>query len=557
MNDLVASTPEPVPFSRVAPFVLKYRWLLFEIAVISIALRLLTLVEPFAFQAVIDRVLPFQRQQTLVTIVIVLLAVALFQAALGAISFYLSQHTGNRITSDLGRELYGHMMRLHLPFAQSWPVGEMLARVGEIGAVSGFLSSTVASLALDVLFGAIYLAVLFSLSPTLALVILALLPIQIALFVAFGPLLRRRLQAQFLEGSAQQARIVETLGNAVTIKALGAEAPFTARLSGSLDRTLSAGMRVATIQNWSGTLEGILGRVVTVAILLVGSNLILAGELTLGQLIAFYLLQERVAGPLLALAGLWESLQQLKVSRTRLGEVWNEPPEPDDRPPLPTQGPGTVMFEAVRFGYDPDRPVLNGVSFSASPGQPFLVVGPSGAGKSTIGKLACGLYQPDRGHVTVDGHVLADYDPVSVRQAIAYVPQDALLFDGTVRENLTAMAPDASDADLRRTLRLAVAEELVEQLPYGLDTPVGERGGQLSGGQRQRIALARTLLTDSLALVLDEPTSALDPDTQAVLARNVVDLARDRTVIVITHRPDLFGNAPSLVVGATEERDPA
>ena len=195
---IVLAAPEPVPFSRVAPFVTRYKWLLIEIAIIAIALRLLTLVEPFAFQAVIDRVLPFQRQQTLQTIVIVLLGVALFEAALGAISFYLSQHTGNRITSDLGRELYGHMLRLRLSFVQSWPVGEMLARVGEVGAVSGFLSGTVATLALDVIFGGIYLAVLFALSPTLALVVLALLPIQIMLFLAVGPLLRRRLQAQFL-----------------------------------------------------------------------------------------------------------------------------------------------------------------------------------------------------------------------------------------------------------------------------------------------------------------------------------------------------------------------
>ena len=545
--------PQPVPFSRVAPFVGRYKWLIAEIALIAVVLRLLALVEPFAFQAVIDRVLPFERQQTLVVIAVVLLMVALFDAALGAVSFYLSLHTGNRIASDLGRALYDHMLRLRLPFLQSWPVGEMLARVGEVGAVSGFLSGTIMSLALDLVFGVVYLAILFALSPTLTLVILALLPIQLLLFLVFGPFLRRRLQAQFLAGSAQSAQMVETLGGAVTIKALAAEGPVADRMMAALHGTLATGMRVGTLQNWSGALEGIFGRVVTIAILVVGSNLIFAGELTLGQLIAFHLLSDRVAGPILSIAGLWEEWQHLTVSRTRLGEVWNEPPEPEGRPTLPRGAAGPLAFEGVSFGYDPARPIVEGLDFSASAGRPFLVVGPSGAGKSTVGKLAAGLYEPDAGRVTLGGRDLGAHDPISVRRAVAYVPQEALLFGGTVRENLTIAAPEAGPEAVARALRLAAAEDVVAQLPHGLDTVVGERGGFLSGGQRQRLAIARTILADPDALVLDEPTSALDPDTQARLVANIAEIARERPVVVITHRPDLFGDAPRLALDAPGE----
>ena len=537
---------EPVPFAKVAPFVSKYKALIIEIAVISIVIRLLTLVEPFAFQAVIDRVLPFQRQQTLYTIVVVLLAVALFEAALGAVSFYLSQHTSNRITHDLGRSLYDHVLRLRLPFLQSWPVGEMLARVSEVGAVQGFLTSTVTGLALDLAFGAIYLLVLFSLSPTLAWLVLALLPIQMLLFLAFGPLLRRRLQAQFLAGSAQQANLVETIGSAVTVKAMGAEAPVRDRMVDALDRTLAAGMRVATIQNWSGALEGIFSRVVTVAILLVGSNLIFAGELTLGQLIAFHLLADRVAGPLLSLASLWEGMQQLRVSRIRLGEVWNEPTEPETLPPMPSGLEGSLVFRDVAFAYADGPSVVRDVSFEASSGRPFLVVGPSGIGKSTIGKLASGLYRPEQGTVTFADRSLAAFDPISVRRTIVYVPQEPLLFDGTLRDNLLLCEPNASDEAIRVALRLACAQDVVAQLPEGLNSLVGERGGFLSGGQRQRIALARAFLTPASAYVLDEPTSALDSGTQERLVSNIALLAERRVVVVITHRPDLFEGAERL-----------
>ena len=541
----MTSRSKAVPFSRVAPFVGRYKWLIAGIALIAVVLRLLALVEPFAFQAVIDRVLPFERQQTLVVIAVVLLMVALFDAALGAVSFYLSLHTGNRIASDLGRALYDHMLRLRLPFLQSWPVGEMLARVGEVGAVSGFLSGTIMSLALDLVFGVVYLAILFALSPTLTLVILALLPIRLGLFLVFGPFLRRRFQAQFLAGSAQ---LVETPGGAVTIKALAAEGPVADRMMGALHGTLATGMRVGTLQNWSGALEGIFGRIVTIAILVVGSNLIFAGELTLGQLIAFHLLSDRVAGPILSIAGLWEEWQHLTVSRTRLGEVWNEPPEPEGRPPLPCGAAGPLAFEGVSFGYDPARPIVEGLGFEARPGRPVLVVGPSGAGKSTVGKLAAGLYEPGAGRVTLGGRDLAAHDPISVRRAVAYVPQETLLFGGTVRENLTIAAPEAGPEAVARALRLAAAEDVVAQLPHGLDTVVGERGGFLTGGQRQRLAIARTILADPDALVLDEPTSALDPDTQARLVASIAELARERPVVVIIHRPDLFGDAPRLVL---------
>lgn len=542
--------PDPVPFSKVAPFVGRYKWLLAEIALIAIVLRLLALVEPFAFQAVIDRVLPFERQQTLLVIAVALLFVAIFDALLGAVSFYLSLHGGNRIASDLGQELYGHVLRLPLTFLQRWPVGEMLARVGEVGAVSGFLSGTIMTVALDLIFAVIYIAILFALSPTLTFVILALLPIQALLFLVFGPFLRRRLQAQFLAESAQSAQLVETLGGVTTIKALAAEEAMRARLMGALEGTLHQAMRVGTIQNWSGALEGIFSRIVTIAILVIGSRLIFEGSLTLGQLIAFYLLADRVTGPLLSIAGLWEAWQGLTVSRSRLGEIWNEPTEETGRPTLPAGTTGAMCFEAVTFEYQPGYPVIEDLSFTAGPGRPFLIVGPSGAGKSTIGKLAAGLYEPLSGRVTLGGRDFDRHDLISVRRAVGYVPQDALLFDGTIRENLTIGTTDATEAEVTQAIAQADATDVIARLPGGLDAEVGERGGHLSGGQRQRLALARALLTRPTVLVLDEPTSALDPDAQARVIANLVQLSGEMTVIVITHRADLFDAAPDLVVDA-------
>jgi len=270
--------------------------------------------------------------------------------------------------------------------------------------------------------------------------------------------------------------------------------------------------------------------------------------MTLGELIAFHLLSEKVTGPIENFSSLWESWQNIRVSRQRLVDVVNTPMEPFDAlPKLPRQVDARLEFVNVDFGYVPSAPILRGFNFRAEPNTLTLIVGPSGIGKTTFGRLASGIDIPDRGEVRLGGEDIARYEPHDVRTRIAYVPQEPYLFSGTLRENLTLGDADANEEAIARALKISAAETLVEQLPLGLDTNVGERGSAISGGQRQRIAIARSLVRNPKVIILDEPTSALDSASQRRMANELQKLKREATLIVITHSPDISEDPDQVV----------
>lgn len=519
-----------------------------ELVFLAFCLRLLGLVTPFIFQVIIDRILPFQREASLVVVALIFLAASLFQLGFEILSELLAMRTANQVTRELGARLFAHLFRLPIRHFRKWHVGEIIARVNETDAIRTFLVGTTTGVILDLLFVAIYIAILLMLSTQLTMIILAALPLQLLVFVCFSPFLRRRLGHQFDSGAAHQTLMVENISGIASVKALGAESKILERLDNTLHATLETGYRVGLLGLWSDKLLFVIDRLVTISIIYFGAQLVFAGQLTLGELVAFHLLAEKVAGPIENFSRLWESWQDLRVSRHRLGNIVNSPVELFDAlPKMPKDIEGRLQFRNVMFSYVPSVPILNNFNFAAEPKTLNLIIGPSGVGKSTFGRLASGIDVPKEGGIYLDGRNIAEHEPHDVRSHIAYVPQEPYLFSGTLRENLILGAAEADAIDIERVLRVVGAQSLVAQLPLGLDTEVGERGSALSGGQRQRVAIARSLMRSPKVIILDEPTSALDSDTRRQIAAELQKLRRQATVIVITHSPDTF-EAPDQIV---------
>ncbi|MBO6792099.1 MAG: peptidase domain-containing ABC transporter [Dinoroseobacter sp.] len=537
-----------IPLSWFGKTLWKFTPLYLELIFLAICLRLIGLVEPFIFQVIIDRILPFEREASLIVVVAVFAAVSVFQVGFQVLSELLGMLTANKVTRELGARIFEHLFKLPLSHFRRWSVGEIITRVGETDTIRAFLVDTTTGVLLDLIFVVVYIAVLFTLSAQLTWIVLAALPIQIFIYYCFGPFLRRRLRIEFDAGAAHQTKMVENISGIAAVKALSAEGKMLDRLDKTLHANLGAGYRVGTLNIWNDKLHFVVEQTVKISIIYFGAQLVFAGELTLGQLIAFHLLAERVAGPIENFSSLWEAWQNVRVSRQRLGDVVNKPIEPFNKlPNLPPSVEPRLSFKAVSFEYDPDHPILRDFSFVAEPNTLTLIVGPSGVGKSTFGRLASGIDVPTSGSILLGKAIIAEYEPKSVRSQIAYVPQEPYLFSGTLRENLTLSDDLASEAELERALRIAAANTLVAQLPRGLNTEVGERGSALSGGQRQRVAIARSLLCRPKVIILDEPTSALDTTAQQQMAQELKALKTEATVIIITHTPEVFADPDQVV----------
>lgn len=342
--------------------------------------------------------------------------------------------------------------------------------------------------------------------------------------------------------------MVENISGIAAVKALSAETKMLERLDQTLWNSLQSSYRVGLLNIWNDKLRFVVDRTITISIIFFGAQLVFDGALTLGELIAFHLLGAKVTGPIENFSGLWERWQNIRVSRQRLGDVVNASVEPfEERPLLPRDIKGHLEFRDISFAYSPGRSILKNFNFIAQPDSMTLLIGPSGVGKSTFGRLASGIDTPETGRVLLGGEDISRFEPHDVRTKIAYVPQEPYLFSGTLRENLLLADESADDAELMIALQIAAAEDLVERLPQGLDTDVGERGSALSGGQRQRVAIARSLLSRPKVIILDEPTSALDVAAQKRMAKELRKLKQEATLIVITHNPRAFEDPDQLV----------
>lgn len=517
----------------------KYKCLIGEVLLFSFFLQLFSLVSPLFFQVVIDKVLVHRGMSTLNVLAIGLVSISVFEMILGILRTYLFAHTTNRIDVELGARLFRHLIALPTAYFQARRVGDSVARVRELENIRNFLTSSALTLVIDLFFTVIFLAVMFLYSARLTLIVLCSFPIYIGISAAATPLFRARLDEKFKRGAENQAFLVETVTGVETLKSMAVEPQMQRRWEEQLAAYVTASFRVLTLGNVASQAVQFVSKLVTAALLYFGAKLVIEGELTVGELVAFNIFAGRVSAPVLRLAQIWQDFHQTRLSVERLGDILNTPAEPTFNPArsaLPAIK-GDVTFEHVTFRYRLDGPeVLKDINLHVPAGQVVGIVGPSGSGKSTFAKIIQRLYVPESGRVFVDGVDLAMVDTSWLRRQVGVVMQENVLFNSTVRDNIALANPGMPTERVIAAAILAGAHDFILELPEGYDSIIGERGSGLSGGQRQRIAIARALVTDPRILIFDEATSALDYESERTIQENMREIVKGRTVFIIAHR---------------------
>ncbi|EDY37279.1 ABC transporter, ATP-binding protein [Cyanobium sp. PCC 7001] len=548
-----STTPDQrFSFNWFWPSLKRYRGLLLQVLVASFVVQLFSLANPLLIQVIIDKVIAQRSLDTLQVLGFALVVVTLLEGLIGALRTFLFTETTNRIDLRLGAEVIDHLLRLPLGYFDRRPVGELGTRVAELENIREFLTGQALTTLLDTAFSVIYIVVMLLYSWLLSLIALCVLPIQVGLTILGAPLFRRQYRDAAHENARTQSHLVEVLTGIQTVKAQNVEMIsrwkwqdlYSRYISRSFEKTITGTALVETSQ--------VLQKLSQLLVLWVGASLVLKGEMTLGQLIAFRIISGYVTQPLLRLSSIWQNIQELKVSFERLADVVDTPEESNEadkqKIPLPPIV-GDVEFRDVSFAFEPDSPlVLKEVNLKIPAGTFVGVVGQSGSGKSTLMKLLTRLYSPTNGKILIDNYDIDKVELYSLRRQIGIVPQEPLLFSGSVAENIALTDPDATSDAIVEAAKMACAHDFIMELPGGYSANVGERGASLSGGQRQRLALARTLLSRPKLLVLDEATSALDYDTERKVCNNLLENLRHCTVFFITHRLSTIRRADRIVM---------
>ena len=553
MLERSSATPEErFGFAWFWPALQRYRGILTQVLIASFVVQLFSLANPLLIQVIIDKVINQRSLDTLQVLGFALVVVTLMEGLIGALRTFLFSETTNRIDLRLGAEVIDHLLRLPLNYFDRRPVGELGTRIAELEKIRNFLTGQALTTLLDTAFSVIYIAVMLIYSWLLTLIALCVLPIQIGLTVLGAPLFRRQYRDAAQENARTQSHLIEVLTGIQTVKAQNVEMIsrwkwqdlYGKYISRTFEKTITGTALSETSQ--------VLQKLSQLLVLWVGASLVLSGDMTLGQLIAFRIISGYVTQPLLRLSSIWQSIQELKVSFERLADVVDTPEESDEadkqKIPLPPIA-GEVRFDDLCFSFTPGgTQVLRHIDFTIAAGTFVGVVGQSGSGKSTLTKMLARLYSPGSGRILIDNYDIDKVELYSLRRQIGIVPQEPLLFTGTVAENIALTDPDASSDAIVQAARLACAHDFIMELPAGYSSTVGERGAGLSGGQRQRLALARTLLSQPRLLVLDEATSALDYDTERRVCDNLLDNLKHCTVFFITHRLSTIRRAELIVM---------
>jgi len=523
------------------PELLKHKAIWRDVLLASLAIQLMALATPLCTQVVIDKVVVHRTLSTLTVIGVALLVFMLFTAAMSWVRQYLVLHTGNRVDAVLGAKVFAHLVALPPRYFEQRPTGVIAARLHAVESIREFVAGAAVTLLLDVPFLLVFLAVMVHYSVPLSAVSVAVLAAIVGVSLLVTPVFRQRLNRQFLLGARNQAFVTEYVAGIETVKSLQMEPQLKEKFGELLASYLHAGFRTRSLANTYHTLANGLEQLMTLLILWLGAYLVMTRtDFTVGMLVAFQMFAARLSQPLLRLVGLWQQFQEANIAVARLGDILNVPPEPYALTPSRENARrGLIEFRNVAFRHGEHLPYLyRNLNLTLTPGRCVALIGPSGCGKSTLARLMQGFYLPSDGQILLDGRDIRHLSANELRGVFGVVPQETVLFAGTVYENLVLANPQASFEQVIAVCRLAGIHDTIERLPQGYQTELGERGTGLSGGQRQRLAIARALLKGPKVLIFDEATSGLDAATAEGLAKTINGFkGRVSTLFIAHHLP--------------------
>ncbi len=552
--DMVQLAAQRSPWVRFVGYLKPYKKILTYMVMATLVIDILGVLPPIIVQNILDRVVVHQNHSLLNLLIVGLVLTHVFTQLTTVMRGFLSNFMVRNLDFSMMSQFFKHTLSLPVAFFTKRRTGDIFARFQENATIREFLTESTISTLLNVQMVFIYFIVLFMYNVNMTLLLIALIvPIAI-LTVAVTPRIKNYARRGFESSTDAEAVLMETVSGAETIKAMGVERPMRLKWEQRYAKALDVQYRAQRFELLVGMASQLLNATATITILWVGANLVLSQQLTIGQLIAFNMLMGSVMSPLMGLIRMWDELHEAGVAMERLGDVLDIEPEQkpktlSSRIMLPDLQ-GELQFENVYFRYGGNETayVLENVSFTVKAGELVAVVGQSGSGKTTLAKLMVGFYPPTDGKIYVDGYDLSLVDKEYYRAQIGYVMQNNLLFSGTVAENI---AMGQQNPDRRRVVevaKLADAHGFISNMPLTYEQIVGERGIGLSGGQMQRLCIARALYHDPRVLIFDEATSALDTQSESNIMRNMQDVVRGRTAIVIAHRLSTVINADKILV---------
>lgn len=533
-----ANTAPEFGFRWFVPELLKHKKIWREILAASLVIQILALATPLMTQVVVDKVVVHHTQSTLLVIAVALFFAMAFSAGMSWIRQYLVLHTGNRVDSVLGTQIFEHLLHLPARYFEQRSTGVLVARLHGVETIREFITGAAVTLFLDMPFLVIFLAIMFYYSWQLTLVVLGVVLLIAIVSLIVTPVFRQRLNLQFLVGARNQAFVTEYLSGVETVKSLQMEQQIGRSYGGYLADYLAATFNTKVLANNYNTIANFLEQMMTLVILTLGAWLVMTrSDFTIGMLVAFQMFAGRVSQPLLRLVGLWQEFQQADIAVKRMGDIMNAPVEPYSLIPAhEAGGHGEIVIEQLSFRYNENLPYLyRELNLTLKPGVCLALMGPSGSGKSTLAKLLQGFYLPSDGRILIDGRDIRHLSANELRANFGVVPQETTLFSGTVYDNLILANPHATFEQVIGACKMAEIHGAIEALPQGYQTALGEHGVGLSGGQKQRIAIARALLKRPKILIFDEAVSSLDHATAEHLARTINQLKGKVSMLFITH----------------------
>ncbi|MFN3757840.1 MAG: ABC transporter ATP-binding protein [Algoriphagus aquaeductus] len=520
-------------------FLMPYRWAFFSGLIFLLFSSLTLLTFPFVAGKLIDTA---QGGEWVVSdvnsIALILIGILAVQSIFSFFRVLLFAWVSERSMRDIRSDLYSRLVRLPMSFFDKRRTGELISRItSDVSQLQDTFSTTLAELFRQVITLVAGIGFLLFNTPKLTLFMLGTFPVLILIAMVFGKFIRRLSKKTQDELAAANVIVEETLQSITTVKSFVGESYESNRYSKSLEKVLGVALTTAKYRGAfiSFIIFALFGGIV--GVMWYGASLVASGEMSVGELVSFVLYTTFIGGSIAGLGDIYSQLQKAIGSSERVLEILDEKAE-EESGITSTNFLGEIQFEKVRFRY-PTRPeveVLKEVSFHIRPGEKVALAGHSGAGKSTIIQLLSRFYEVEQGSIQVDGREVKDWDLKALRSKIGIVPQEVLLFGGSIRENIAYAKPEASEEEIILAAKKANAWQFIVQFPEGLDTLVGERGVKLSGGQRQRVAIARAILKDPAILILDEATSSLDAESESLVQEALDELMKGRTTLIIAHR---------------------